>query len=137
VTLLIVFVLNNEILMKQFFGLFFSLAILFAPVYNGTVWLNYELNKAAIAEKYCENKAVPESTCEGSCHVQKTLIKQDAPSTSQEEAPSIPSMARAQLFFQDNAISVGTAINCKSITNSPDPLYSFEAVDDIFHPPIS
>lgn len=46
---------------------------LLAPV--ATV-VNFAINQEEIAEKFCENKDLPELKCEGKCHLAKVLAKQ-------------------------------------------------------------
>jgi len=48
----------------------------------------YELNKAYIAKTYCVNKQKPQMHCNGRCHMQKQLKKQD----EQPDKPSIPNL---------------------------------------------
>lgn len=110
--------------------------MLFTPVYNGVVWVHYELNKAYIAEKFCENKSKPELHCEGSCHVQKTLIQQEVPS-AQEELPVAPSMARALLFFESTGIDSELPTFDKPGQSEYLCLYKSEYHETIFRPPIS
>jgi hypothetical protein len=44
---------------------------------NALLLLHYRLNTAYITEQYCENKALPELSCEGSCHLKKQLKQLD------------------------------------------------------------
>jgi hypothetical protein len=46
--------------------------------YSLTWQVHYELNKAEIAARYCENKNRPELHCNGQCYLAKQLKKADA-----------------------------------------------------------
>lgn len=39
------------------------------------MYVFYQLNRAVIAATLCEERAVPESTCQGSCYLKKELKK--------------------------------------------------------------
>lgn len=42
------------------------------------LFVNYQINKAEITRKYCENKAKPMLHCNGKCYLAKQLAKQRA-----------------------------------------------------------
>lgn len=47
------------------------------------IFVNYEINKKYITEKYCVNKSHPKEHCDGMCHMIKQLEKED----KQENTP--------------------------------------------------
>lgn len=122
--------------MKQLVCIFFSAIILFTPVYNAGVWLDYELNKAEIAEAYCENKDKPELHCEGSCHVQKTLITQDQNQPIDQAENWVPSMARSIVFMQAIAFNSSFAQDSQNVYPANDETKLSDWQADIFHPPL-
>jgi hypothetical protein len=42
------------------------------------LFVNYQINKAEITRKYCENKAKPMLHCNGKCYLAKQLAKEQA-----------------------------------------------------------
>jgi len=42
------------------------------------LFINYQINKAEITRKYCENKAKPMLNCNGKCYLAKQLAKEQA-----------------------------------------------------------
>jgi hypothetical protein len=122
--------------MKQFNSLLFAVIILFTPVYNAAVWLDYDLNKERITELFCINKAEPESKCLGSCHVKKNLIKQETKTTSSQASSETISLNRVNLYLETLAEIRLVNDKCNNLAPVTCLLYSDKHIEEIFRPPI-
>lgn len=60
--------------MKSFFAILFSVFFLLTTMQQTSFYLLYKLNEKSITEKYCVNKSVKNTHCNGSCHLNKTII---------------------------------------------------------------
>jgi hypothetical protein len=108
---------------------------LLPQVSNTFVWFNYELNKAAITEEFCVNKAKPELKCNGKCHLADQLTEPVAPAGNEPvESVFIPQL---QLFFvftdDDNADQERQSLCNATISNH----YTFTPCTVIDQPPKS
>ena len=59
--------------------LYIAVLITFAYIqlFNGLVWMSYELNKSEIIQEFCVNKDKPELKCEGKCHMKDMMLSED------------------------------------------------------------
>ncbi len=106
---------------------------LLPQISNTFVWLNYEANKAAITEEFCENKAKPELQCNGQCHLAKQLTEPVAPTGNQPtESIYLPQL---DLYFMAVTASQISEPIGKNHRITPTPLYTFSPLDKIDEPP--
>ena len=105
--------------------------------------LKYELNKAEITQKYCENKNRPELHCNGQCYLAKQLKKADhelqSKEQNQQQHLNLGTKILSQDLFIDLKIDFSIFIglhkeSTQKILN-PQALYSFHFSNSIFHPP--
>jgi hypothetical protein len=122
-------------MMKQLTCFLFSLIILFTPVYNASVWLNYELNKERITDLFCINKEEPELQCNGTCHVKKTLITRSDNSEDQKALNGPISLDRTNLFVEDSNAERQNYFTSEKLSENIDAGKTYEQLVDIFHPP--
>ena len=121
--------------MMRLFTIFLLSIILMQSFSKVAIFVNYEIYKKQITEKYCVNKAKPMAHCNGMCHMIKQLQKEEkqdkAPLKTQNEQTEI------QLFSQtedeslfDIYFSGGYTYPSIQLVKITSPVYS------IFHPPI-
>lgn len=120
--------------MKQLLTILLLSVILMQTCGKLVIFVNYEINKKQITEKYCVNKDKPMAHCDGMCHMIKQLQKEEkrenTPAKNQNEKYEIIlfSSVEEDLLF--------------TIYNTGDYAYSiFQLVkitspaSSIFHPP--
>lgn len=61
--------------MSRFLAYFLTALLLLQTLGPEVLVLNYQLNKAEIAARYCVNKARPQLRCNGKCHLAQQLRK--------------------------------------------------------------
>lgn len=97
-------------------------------------YLEYGLNYTYIKNVLCENKAKPQLSCHGKCHLKKR-IKEEKKKTEK----TVKLKAEQVDFMQEHTCIVIEPL-WESIDNSPDYCYfSFcgsTISEEIFHPPI-
>jgi hypothetical protein len=95
---------------------FFLLFLFLSKLGYSLIWqVHYELNKADIIARYCENKDRPELHCNGQCYLAKQLKKADAELQSKAFQPQF--------------------VQAQKETLSKAALYSFNYISNCFHPP--
>ena len=72
--------------MKALFSISMLAAIVMQTLSSFIIILNYELNTGYITQNFCENKNKPQLHCNGQCHLNKQLQKQE----KNENAPANP-----------------------------------------------
>ena len=100
-------------------------------MFNGLVWLNYEVNKAEIIELFCVNKEMPELKCEGSCHMKKMMLDEGG----EEGEEPITLLPEIQLYVDYVAIEINQTEIINDKTTYYYDLYSFGFLDDVEFPP--
>jgi len=123
----------------------FLLLLLFvSKLAYSLVWqVHYELNKADITARYCENKNRPELHCNGQCYLAKQLKKADAElqSKEQEQQQHLDLGAKIiseEYFLSNSSFFLKIGPNSKEEllkTSFSAPFYSFLYVQNCFHPP--
>ena len=68
--------------------------------YQVALYVNYQINKIAIAQNFCENKGKPYLHCEGKCHLQKQQQRADSTESKGRTARNINQDAN-QLYAHD------------------------------------
>jgi hypothetical protein len=86
--------------MKPILAISFLVVYLVALLNPIAPYLNYNINKAEITKKYCENKDKPILKCEGKCHLKKQLEKSaDTQNKTVKTEVSYPIGAVRQIEF--------------------------------------
>ncbi|SIT74807.1 hypothetical protein [Pontibacter indicus] len=110
------------------------LCVLVQPLSKQGIMAVYQLNKAYIASELCENRFIPESDCQGKCHLRKEL-KKDA--EREKESPRQQLGAFDMIAFQ--AVSLPSAPAIPQKEKNEHCLYLAGAYTSpnfsIFHPP--
>ncbi len=110
-----------------------SILIVFAYIqlFNGLVWMSYEINKSEIIQQFCENKDKPEMKCEGTCHMKKMMLTDEA----DKEGEPLMILPEIQLYLNDVGVEIPNnnvaSINYKRYSN----LYSFNFLNEREIPP--
>ena len=120
--------------MKSFIAILLASLFLLQSAEKFFIVVNYEMNKADITKKFCENKAKPMMHCNGKCHLKKQLQKQDKKENS--PANNIKDKFEVQYFSENK-----TKIPFLNITQK-NKLSTFYLLNDynnhletIFQPP--
>ena len=118
-------------IMKQTLVILSLVLFAYIQLFNGMVWISYELNKAEIIQKFCENKDKPELKCEGTCHVKKMMLD-EASESGEEPLSELPEI---QLFFESNGFVMNEIQEIQSPNFYYSNLYSYGVLDEIDMPP--
>lgn len=70
------FEVGNNIL-SRLIPILLLFALVLQTGFKVVLYLDYQVNKETITQKYCENKAKPEMKCHGKCHLKKQLKEED------------------------------------------------------------
>ncbi len=99
-------------------------------------YLDYQFNKDSIISELCENKNKPELNCEGKCHLNSEIKKQQ----KEEEQQNIPAKEQKLQIASLDFINPDTEPNY--FTSSETELffgyketYSLTCLEDCFRPP--
>lgn len=108
--------------MKRLLSISTLFIFLYIQLFNGMIWMKYEIYKSEIIQKFCENKDKPELKCEGSCHLKKMIISED------EEDEGEPAITIPQIQLYLNEVHLGFIENIVEFdaNNSYSDLYYFE-----------
>lgn len=94
----------------------------------------YQLNKQYIAKTYCVNKAKPQMHCNGQCHLQKQLKKQDE-QPGKPQAPHLKDIHESVVFFESNTIGKFVAKHNFNIQTNYCFSINSSKQGNVFHPP--
>ena len=120
--------------MFRFINSIVLLLFLVPQVSNTVLWINYEINKEAITEAYCVNKAKPELKCEGQCHLaeQLTETSPDPASTQPTEVQYLPQLP----LFYEEINDLVLAVESEDRTHAHTlHFYRYSPIFEIEHPP--
>ncbi|MEY4803580.1 MAG: hypothetical protein RL331_93 [Bacteroidota bacterium] len=119
-------------------------ALFISKLVYGLIWqVHYELNKAEITARYCENKNRPELHCNGQCYLAKQLQKADSALQAKEQEQQQHLDLGAKIISEEYFLS-NASIHLKIYpiseeqqvkTSFSSPFYSFLYVQNCFHPP--
>ena len=131
--LCVIYVLHLDNLMKQVL-IILSLALFsYVQLFNGMVWMNYEINKSEIIQKFCENKDKPELKCEGTCHMKKMMLDEGG----EEGDEPLTILPEIQLFVENIGVELANEVHLIEQQFFYSDLYSYGIVVDIDIPPKS
>lgn len=120
------------------------LALFISKLLYSLIWqVHYELNKAEITARYCENKNRPELHCNGQCYLAKQLKKADLELQAKEQEQQQHLDFGSKIFNNDYFISIETNTSCHLILTQRKKekipniaaCYSFDFSKQLFHPP--
>ncbi len=119
--------------MKFVIRLFLIVALLMQTMHQSIVYIAYGINMENIANKYCENKAKPQLSCHGKCHLKKELQKEEEQSKSLAGVKQLSDV----MIFSGIFTSVPLVYPLKEaafiISNNQKKVSFFSS--DIFQPP--
>lgn len=105
------------------------------------LFINYQINKAEITRKYCENKAKPMLNCNGKCYLAKQLAKEQAKEEQSNKIDFGKSKIETseftlnhQSFFETYKVDLSTQSSTKKDFYYA-VVWSDKHTDSIFHPP--
>ncbi|MFZ9847340.1 MAG: hypothetical protein ACO3EE_04225 [Flavobacteriales bacterium] len=119
--------------MKKLLSIFLLVAIAFNVFGKAIIWANYEVNKAEITRKYCENKAKPKLRCDGKCHLKKQMEKEEKKEKNEGSKESKEKI-ESQYFVEIN-YSFGTQHSTLKTQHSYSPNHSHSHSHSVFSPP--
>lgn len=128
--------------MKQVLSILLIVLISFPLMIKNYLLFDFQLNREAIEEEFCENKDKPELECHGSCHMSKEIQKVESivqESNKKEKSPAplkIDDKKEIYIFdlnelIPNNLFSKNFIFTSSKITN----LYYYSFYNEIFHPP--
>lgn len=130
--------------MLRSFSSFLLIALFISKLVYGLIWqVHYELNKAEITARYCENKNRPELHCNGQCYLAKQLQKADSELQSKEQEQQnhldLGAKIISEQFYllHEAPFSVlqATLVQAQEKTLSKAAHYSYRYIQNCFHPP--
>lgn len=86
--------------MKAIIAILFSLFFLLTTMQQTSFYLLYKLNEKSITEKYCVNKNVKNSSCKGSCHLNKTIANAEKQNSSNPFSIFNIKLKEVEIFFK-------------------------------------
>jgi hypothetical protein len=97
------------------------------------IWVNYQVNKTEITEKYCINKDKPMMHCCGKCMLKKKLAEDEA----RQKLPTMPDIKNdIQLFGSAIMVKLNYNRSLVAIMNSMyNGILSIDSANGVFHPP--
>ena len=119
--------------MKRFFSIVMLGAILMQTFSAFILVAHYEINKNYITQNFCENKNKPQLNCNGQCHLNKQLQKQE----KNENAPVNPIKEKneIQLFCQLRDFGFADSQTEKNIYSPYIEKEITSPLSSPFHPP--
>ena len=119
-------------------------ALFTSKLVYGLIWqVHYELNKAEITARYCENINRPELHCNGQCYLAKQLQKADSALQAKEQEQqnhlNLGAKIFSEQFYLSNEAQVlglqPQVVQVQKVSLSKAVLYSFYYIPNCFHPP--
>lgn len=102
--------------------------------YKVWILIDFQINQDFIARVLCINKAKPKLACHGKCHLSKKLQEQEK--QEKKQVPQSQKDTFDTLFFSNSFTKVkGRYFHQQSLIGHPPRFYSFDFLDQIFHPP--
>ena len=125
---------SNKTGLKQVLSIILSFALLLPFLTKGWIWIDFKMNQDYIAKVLCENKDIPQTTCNGKCYLKKQLKKEE-----KKEPTPLPTTKRevVEIIGIETYPSIHITIQLNQhLTSSYDEnLYSFMFMDVVWHPP--
>ncbi|MCF8202285.1 MAG: hypothetical protein K9J18_04275 [Crocinitomicaceae bacterium] len=119
-------------------------ALFISKLVYGLIWqVHYELNKAEITARYCENKNRPELHCNGQCYLAKQLQKADSALQAKEQEQQnhldLGAKIISEQFYILNeaqfSVLQAPLVQAQKETLSKAAHYSYNYIQNCFHPP--
>ena len=119
--------------MKQFFSLVIVTILLASQMRATIIIVNYYLNREAITQEFCVNLDKGITSCQGKCHLKRTLGDEESKKTN---GPQIIVEKRGPLFYQVLDLTyVSQLVIVDDVNVHYMPIYDFLYIDTTFHPP--
>jgi hypothetical protein len=120
--------------MKTAASILFLLTVLIQPLSRLAIYASFQFNREYIARNLCDEREIPQSTCNGSCQLVRQLKEQDE---KEQEIPMSINLKELTLFDKDNrenfyCVNSGTS-NSTCFYLKEESTRDFKA--SIFHPP--
>lgn len=121
--------------MKGFAAILFTIVILTQSFSKAIIVMQFNVNRAYIAENLCVKKDIAENTCQGSCQLKKEMEQE---SNKEQKTDNNKNSTSFQLFCIDNNPDLNQFISEYTTTNTNYYLNNLPpqpALGSIFHPP--
>lgn len=120
--------------MSRLIPILLLVALVLQTGFKIVLYLDYQVNKESITQKYCENKAKPEMKCHGKCHLKK-LLKEDDKRNEPVKNP-VKEQAEISPFVQHRKQILKMQLQTGSDSSATYILKEAEGkTAGIFHPP--
>ncbi len=123
--------------MKGFAAILLTIVILTQSFSKAIIVMQFNINRAYIAENLCVKKDIAENTCQGSCQLKKEMEKE---SNKEQKTDNNKNANTFQLFCNDNNSVLNqffVDINSSVCNNYLDKMLPQPSLGGIFHPPRS
>ena len=120
--------------MIRFVSILIAVLLLGQSVNKTAVYLNYLANREFISKNYCENRTNVQLHCNGKCHLQKQMNKQDGQTPfSPKNVLGAKEIAEFDVPSKRNEIAISAvSIHLFSVET---PMKTTGHQTDVFHPP--
>lgn len=118
--------------MKKVFSISFLLLMLMYSTHNFWLNISFQFNRKEVALKHCENKAKPKMHCDGKCHLNKELKKENdnqSPANNAKEKFEVLFFCEVKQVLESISTAKKEHIFWYKMVHYIEPYYS------IVHPP--
>ncbi|SEC23847.1 hypothetical protein SAMN04489761_2455 [Tenacibaculum sp. MAR_2009_124] len=121
--------------MRKSIAIFLLLTLHAHPIANGVVIIDFLLNQEYIKEFLCINKEKPELACNGKCYLTKQL--EETQNKREQQFPELVHFKYEFVLVSHSNKDVQGIAFCEKgrCILGYDNNYSFQFINDIFHPP--
>jgi hypothetical protein len=130
------FITSHSKFLHKIQAVFIAVFLMLVICRDLVTYTSFKINQDFIAMVLCINKEKPKLDCNGKCHLNKELKKND--SEDRDNKVNFPIVKSEQKinFYSKNVISNNPLFDkTKSQICSNDIMHSYLKVSDIFHPP--
>ena len=116
------------------FALSVTILILFNSTRVSLTYAYYKLDPVGFIEALCVNKDKPELQCNGKCHLNKVLKSQDKDQDIPENVVDFKELLLYTITLEKIIFKPKNDLK-KQNTSIYKNLYSYNSINDCFHPP--
>lgn len=116
------------------FALSLTILILFNSARVSLTYAYYKLDPVGFIEALCVNKDKPELQCNGKCHLNKVLKSQDKDQDIPENVVDFKELLLYTITLEKIIFKPKNDLK-KQNTSIYKNLYSYNSINDCFHPP--
>lgn len=116
------------------FALSVTILILFNSTRVSLTYAYYKLDPVGFIEALCVNKDKPELQCNGKCHLNKVLKSQDKDQDIPENVVDFKELLLYTITLEKIIFKQKNDLK-KQNTSIYKNLYSYNSINDCFHPP--